>query len=217
MNTWHDITSDGARIATARCTRALAPLFLESPIGGRANKALAIWKSELEALRDEWPYITEDEASQTFGEIAEGLAEETSATSLRDEYMRLFVGPQHLEAPPWGSVYTDPDGVLFGASTLELRNWLRANAISFAPGPSQAEDHIGILLELAAYLADKHPELQRKFFEQHLLPWAHRYLELLADAARHPFYQGLAHLADATFAGIGETFTLHPRTMRLYR
>ena len=34
------------------------------------------------------------------------------------EYRRLFVGPGHLPAPPWGSVYTDRECVIFGEATL---------------------------------------------------------------------------------------------------
>ena len=40
---------------------------------------------------------------------------------LRDEYTRLFVGPDKLVAPPWESVYRGEDAMLFQEVTLEVR------------------------------------------------------------------------------------------------
>lgn len=47
------------------------------------------------------------------------------------EYRRLFVGPAAKAAPPWGSVYTDRECVIFGRSTLALREWLRHVGVDF--------------------------------------------------------------------------------------
>ena len=46
------------------------------------------------------------------------------------EYNRLFIGPSKLPAPAWGSVYLDPENVIFGIETLELREWMRASGVN---------------------------------------------------------------------------------------
>ncbi len=58
---------------------------------------------------------------------------------LRDAWQRLFIGPYALPAPPWGSVWLDRESVLFGDSTLALRQWMRENAIAFEMQQNEPE------------------------------------------------------------------------------
>ena len=44
--------------------------------------------------------------------------------ALAAEFSRLFEGVGDMPAPPWGSVYLDKDRVVFGASTVEYRQFL---------------------------------------------------------------------------------------------
>lgn len=67
---------------------------------------------------------------------------------------RLFIGPWALPAPPWGSVWLDKESVLFGDSTLALREWMRASGIALALERNEPEDHFGTLLLLAAWLCE---------------------------------------------------------------
>lgn len=146
----------------------------------------------------EWPY---EGGQQAAALIAEGLAD-NSTESLAEAYQRLFVGPHALPAPPWGSVYLDRESVLFGDSTLRLRQWLRVNGIEAQRVHNEPEDHIGTLLMMAAWLAEEHQQkMISGLLTQHLLPWAPRYLELLQQHAGHPFYQGVAQLAQSTLMG----------------
>ena len=69
----------------------------------------------------------------------------------RQEYRRLFVGPAPKPAPPWGSVYTDRECVVFGESTLALRAWMRAQGIARLVDDKTPEDHIGLMLVLMAW------------------------------------------------------------------
>lgn len=78
---------------------------------------------------EEWPYGNEEEKQR--------IATLLSQTSFNEEtlaqaYQRLFVGPYALPAPPWGSVYLDHENVLFGNSTLDLREWMLENGIDIA-------------------------------------------------------------------------------------
>lgn len=53
-----------------------------------------------------------------------------SEESLPQAWQRLFIGPYALPSPPWGSVWLDRESVLFGDSTLALRQWMRENGFS---------------------------------------------------------------------------------------
>ncbi len=74
---------------------------------------------------------------------------------LQDARQRLLIGPHALPAPPWGSVWLDKESVLFGDSTLALRQWMRENSVVFSSGQNEPEDHFGALLLLAAWLAEQ--------------------------------------------------------------
>lgn len=161
----------------------------------------------------EWPYEGGEQAAAL---IAEGLSGE-HAQSLEEAYQRLFVGPYALPAPPWGSVYLDKESVLFGDSTLRLRQWLRVNTIEAQREQNEPEDHIGTLLMMAAWLAEeKQHKMISGLLAQHLLPWAPRYLELLEQHAGHPFYQGVAQLAQITLAGWAAECPTPVATLELY-
>lgn len=148
-----------------------------------------------------------------------GTDEGSRPSSLVTAYRQLFVGPNHLVAPPWGSVYTDRDCVVFGASTLELRAWMRENGIHMDTGASEPEDHLGLLLQQMAFLAANKPHLLDDFLRLHVLTWSHHYLEELAEAAAGiaGFYEGLALLTDLTLENLREKRNLNVKYPRFYR
>ena len=120
---------------------------------------------------------------------------------LNEAWQRLFIGPWALPAPPWGSVWLDKECVLFGDSTLALRQWLRGNNIGFETQQNEPEDHIGTLLLLAAWLTEQgKTQACDELLAWHLLPWSGRFLTVLEEQAQHPFWQALARLAQLTLA-----------------
>lgn len=124
-----------------------------------------------------------------------------SEESLPQAWQRLFIGPYALPSPPWGSVWLDRESVLFGDSTLALRQWMRENGIQFVMQQNEPEDHFGSLLLLAAWLAEngRHHECEQ-LLAWHLFPWSSRFLDVFIDHAGHPFYQALGQLARLTLA-----------------
>ena len=100
----------------------LAPFFLQDPRTGTA------------------------EARHALSLMVNGLADGIDADDLVWEYRRLFVGPAPKPAPPWGSVYTDRECVVFGEGTLELRAWMRAHGVRRTTDERTPEDHIGLML-----------------------------------------------------------------------
>ena len=196
---------------------ALAPFFLQDPRTGDAGPAFqAFAELDPQAAAAEWPFVSEDDARRMLSGMVDGLSRGCD-DDLVWEYRRLFVGPAPKPAPPWGSVYTDRECVVFGASTLELRAWMRAHGVERTADDRAPEDHIGLMLALMAYLARNQPDDLDEYLRLHLLTWAPHFLDILADAASHPFYQGLAMLAKTSLEGIRQALRLEVAYPRFYR
>lgn len=166
------------------------------------------------AWMPEWPYGGAERLQQIADSIAGNIA---SAESDEEAFQRLFVGPYALPAPPWGSVYLDRESVLFGDSTLNLREWMRRHGIEPHKVQAEPEDHIGLMLMMSAWLAENSPELLDEFLAMHLFPWAFRYLSLLEQGADHPVYQGIARLTQVTLEGWQQQCALAVIEHELYR
>ncbi|KAB1490721.1 Tat proofreading chaperone DmsD [Cronobacter sakazakii] len=175
----------------ACCARILGALFYYSP---EAPEARAIVNAlRMPGWEREWPCGFDSARVAGFYTLNSG--DETLAQA----WQRLFIGPDALPAPPWGSVWLDRESVLFGDSTLALQGWLRDNAIAFETPLNEPADHIGLLLLLTAWLAEqgKTRELD-ELLAWHLLPFAPRFLEVFCTQAQHPFYEALGELTRAT-------------------
>ncbi|WP_459176071.1 Tat proofreading chaperone DmsD [Ewingella americana] len=162
----------------------------------------------------EWPYGEPEDLQP----IATLLAQFTTHEEPDAEaFQRLFVGPYALPAPPWGSVYLDRESVLFGDSTLDLREWMRDHGIEPNRTQAEPEDHIGLMLMMSAWLAENSPALLNEFLAMHLFPWSFRYLTLLEEGAAHPLYQSLAQLTRITLTGWQQQCTHAVVEHELYR
>lgn len=149
--------------------------------------------------------------------LAVALRQQTDEP-LPDAWQRLFIGPWALPAPPWGSVWLDRESVLFGDSTLALRQWMRDNGIVFEMAQNEPEDHFGTLLLLAAWLAENGRNAERdQLLAWHLLPWSSRFLAVFVENAGHPFYQALGQLAQLTLADWQSTLLIPVAEKPLYR
>ena len=184
-------------------------------IGAAGPSLAAMAALDPAAAAAEWPLVDAEAAEGPLALMAQGAAD--AAENLAHEYRRLFVGPAHKAAPPWGSVYTDRECVMFGESTLELRRWMRERGLVAPEGTRTPEDHIGLLLGLMAQLAQTAPAELDSFMAQHLLTWAHHFLALMAQEAQHSFYQGLAQLTDASLEGIRASRGIQVTYPRFYR
>src|SRR5471032_793482 len=162
----------------------------------------------------EWPYGEPEDLQP----IATLLAQFTTHEEPDAEaFQRLFVGPYALPAPPWGSVYLDKESVLFGDSTLKLREWMRQHGVEPHLDEAEPEDDMGLMLMMASWLAENDARHLDTFLAEHLLPWSSRYLALLEQGAVHPFYQAVARLAQITLEGWQSFCSLAVVERELYR
>lgn len=145
------------------------------------------------------------DANARFSDIAAALEDVSSG---RAEYMRLFIGPGKLPAPPWESVWSLKDRALFTRVTLEVRTAYRASGFLPERYPQVSDDHLaletGFLAQLArrmqeAEASDDRAAFERlraaseSFIEEHLGTWANAFAARLAEEDA-PLYATAARL-----------------------
>ncbi|WP_342430866.1 molecular chaperone TorD family protein [Neobacillus sp. FSL H8-0543] len=124
----------------------------------------------------------------------------------KEEYNRLFVGPNMLPAPLWESVYLGREHLLFEEETLKVRECYRQYGLSFVRENNEPDDHIVIELEFLGYLIQKTLETtnvetkqklladQQAFLDDHLFKWGLSFCEHLNNATAFELYRGAAQL-----------------------
>lgn len=129
---------------------------------------------------------------------------------LRDDHMRLFVGPGRLPSPPWESAYINKDRALFQMQTVGVKNWYRRFDLVLASDYNEPADHVGLQFAFLGHLAEstiaaaaisdggevkRLIDAQRGFLAQHVAPWVPRWADDVAAHARSDFHRGIAWLA----------------------
>ncbi len=116
-------------------------------------------------------------------------------TPIQVAYAKLFIGPQKLLVPPYGSVYLEKRRVM-GDSTMDVLRFYEKVGIGVSQETREIPDHIKIELEVMYYLifhqnlalrqgdkikADKYFAWQQEFFSNHLYPWVQDFSQALID------------------------------------
>ena len=143
------------------------------------------------------------------GARSRGLA--ALARSLSVEYCRLFVGPQSVPCPPYGSVYLD-GGQAMGPSAIDALSRYRQAGLRPARIWREPPDHIAVELQFMAHLSakcavaaaagqhdDAPPllEIQRAFLRDHVGRWGPVFAERLKRAASCHLYRFLGEFLGA--------------------
>ncbi len=126
--------------------------------------------------------------------------------ALECEFNRLFVGPDVLAAPPYGSVYTTASRVVFGRSTIAVREVYEASGLEPKNIGKDPDDHIVLMLEYlfvlqSRDLADmdkgrkvdisKRLEDQQKFINVHMLNWVPQFCEQIVSQSNAGYFVAL--------------------------
>jgi len=147
---------------------------------------------------------------------------ERLAEDLNVEMTRLLEGPGRPVAPPYASYYLH-GGQLMGPEAVAVRRfYVQWEAIP-ASGLAIPPDHVALEFGFLAYLAQAAVEgtggeraralrASLDFLRRHMVPWLPRFLGLLRDGARDPFFTALA---DFTAAAVRDDLQRLEATVKL--
>lgn len=162
------------------------------------------------SLFDEWPFSVCDDSVNGLKLIKDYIEKykEEDFSSLLDNFNRLFIGPGHLFAPPWESVYKEQDHTIFGESTLLVRNRYRKFGLEIFNINREPDDHIAYECAYMNYLcacaaSDENPDKFREeiagFIKDHPLSWIDEFTELMISNSKTGFYQGIGYMLRGSF------------------
>lgn len=188
------------------CSKVLGALLYLPPNSDQVQHCIQYL---IPVLPQEWPFGDK----LTLAVIQQQMQH---CVQLKAAWQTLFVGPHHLAAPPWGSVYLDKESVIFGDFTLQWRAFLHTHHIVLETGNRDPEDHIGLLFWALTALLDQNNYIAvAELLEDFLLPWSECYLTLLSSQ-NNAFYTGVAQLTLLTQNAWRTGASLHPVEKQLY-
>lgn len=131
---------------------------------------------------------------------------------MKVEYNRLFVGPGHVAAPPYESVYKTRNadneiGVVMGDAAIAVKRFYRQAGIELSDGFKDLPDHIAVELQFMAHLCSLEAEsqedgkdslnsMQAKFLTEHLGSWIADFSHAVCHSMHSDFYCSIARLAE---------------------
>ena len=145
---------------------------------------------------------------------ARRLGEEFSAEgpeSLLVDYTRLFLGPSHIIAKPYGSVWLDGEETLMQDSTMAVQELYQEGGFEIDKDFRELPDHIAAELEFLYLLIYRENEarrnddpealtamagLRKRFLDEHLGSWVGPFTTAVRAGAQSGFYRELAELTD---------------------
>ncbi len=133
------------------------------------------------------------------------------SASLLLDYTRLFLGPSHIIAQPYGSVWLEGEKTLMRDSTMAVQELYEEGGFEIAEDFRELPDHIAAELEFLYLLIYRENEarrnddpealtamagLRKRFLDEHLGSWVGPFTAAVRASAQSGFYRELAALTD---------------------
>ena len=140
--------------------------------------------------------------------LGEKFAEEDADELLLD-YTRLFLGPNHIIAKPYGSIWLEQQETVMGDSTLAVLSLYKKGGFDMDESFHELPDHIAAELEFLYLLIYRENEayqlgkpdalaakaaLRLRFLKEHLGRWVGPFTAAVIDGAQTVYYRQLAEL-----------------------
>ena len=202
-------------VTTLLAGRAYVFSLLHKLLGAEPTRELLQAVSSVESLKAVALFESGDsDAAEKLGETLLDCRniDEAQLGLVKDEYTRLFLGPDKLIAPPWESCYTAKERALFQESTLHVRSWYQNYGYAPAEGPNYPDDHISLMMHFLALTTERAAaclkddllcgyrnllEGQKLFERNHLLNWLDAYAQDMEQSAAKRLYPGLVRAMTA--------------------
>jgi len=143
---------------------------------------------------------------------AKRLGEDFSAEgyqALLLDYTRLFLGPNHIIAKPYGSVWLEGGNTVMGESTMAVQALYQEGGFDMSEEFREVPDHVAVELEFLYLLIYRENEavrngehdareakaaLRQRFLDEHLGRWVGPFTTAVKTGAQSNFYRQLAEL-----------------------
>ncbi len=127
---------------------------------------------------------------------------------LYNEYTELFYNPAN-HFSPHESIYIDNENLLWGNSTVEVKNFIETYGFTYSEENNLIPDHISVELEFMQRViiqesdnlstsncldANKCLEVEKQFLENHIIKWIPRFCDDLIKQTQWDIYPKIAQL-----------------------
>ena len=147
-------------------------------------------------------------------DCAKGLGEDFAAEGhekLLLDYARLFLGPNHIVAKPYGSIWLECGNTVMGESTMAVLKLYEEGGFDMSAEFREVPDHVAAELEFLYLLIFRENEahrnndaesvrakaaLRKRFLEMHLGRWIGPFTAAVIAGAQSSYYRRLATLSD---------------------
>lgn len=158
-----------------------------------------------------------EEAAEHAARIAAAFDAE-GLERVRRDHIKLFVGPEQLLAPPYGSVYLDGRREILSPSTIDAARLYRLAGMQKAPELKEPPDHVRVELDFMHRAiertldavraeawddAERLIEVQIVMLQNHLARWVTPFAKVVRTGAATAFYR---HAADALEAFVRQEY-----------
>ena len=195
------------RIALARedACRILAACYYQPEVAFVEEGIFATLEQAVSQIQPEWT------------SFARKMGEAFSGSPLEDlllDYTRLFLGPSHILAKPYGSVWLEGEKTLMGDTTVAVLELYREGGFDLDEQFLELPDHIAVEMEFLYLLIFRENEarfsgdrtdgdrlnfvidLKKRFLSQHLGRWIAPFSAAMQENATTAFYRHLAMLTE---------------------
>ncbi len=131
---------------------------------------------------------------------------------VRRDHMKLFVGPEQLLAPPYGSIYLDGQRELMGPSTKAVERLYAQAGLRQADELKDAPDHVRVELDVMPLCIERTIDavdaseweraealvrVQAALLQNHLSRWVTPFATLVRAGAATEYHRRVADLLEA--------------------
>lgn len=185
----------------------LASVFYQVPTKESLNS--------ITEVLSQWP-VSHSSTKELISRLERSI-EQQGIDAIKQDFHLLFVGPGKKLVYPWGSVYTDEEGLLFGPSTMLWEGFCRANEIEIKPDSNEPTDHFALFFAaIAAILASEYEvskklSLIEELLSTHFSPWGEEVLLQITQQASTDYFQCFADLAKRELALLMQSYQTSPQ------
>jgi len=161
-------------------------------------------------LQAEWPLPGTPDAAAGMAALDRSARADETAEQITADHDRLYGDSANAIVPPYESVHRGSEGLLFDTQTIEVRAAYREFGLRAPRLNREPDDHLGLEFDFVGQLllaaldamdagdadgAARALAGVRRFWREHLQPWAPDVLRRIAAAAGTQFMAGVALLS----------------------